>query len=616
MIHAFDIETEKWDRFVVGGLLSEDDSYLDCEWDKEEEFAGTILHDLEGEVWGHNAGRYDTLWLCDWIRKFKLKATVFATSARVTLVKVGRIEIRDSSAIAPLPLSTAAKIGGYEKLETGLPCTEDSRCSFYLRNRKPCSYGYCAIYRGMPANDMAKLKTYLRGDCFATLYGVVKGLRSYASENAIEIKGTIGASSWATAKNELSLPPAKWNPPRLYAFTRRGYYGGRVQVFRPYSRRGKRWDINSAYIAALTTTNLPVGDYYEETSIQAKDSYHSGKEGIFTCRVKVEPQHVPPLPWRDSQERVWFPHGTFWGHWTGLELRYAVANCRTSILSFGPSIVWSDSSPILAPWAQRVWDLRHKAGKGTAIGKWLKWFGNSLTGKFAQRPETDVCTMQSEPPPGCPATFVCGGVLCNFTERCCPHRCTGKCGVLSPVGRDSGVWRREVYRIAENAHVQWAAYLTARARTVLHNQLVSDGDNGKSAVYCDTDSCYAERENAVNVGTDLGQFLYEGTYNEFRAFAPKTYSFIDQDGKRVIKAKGIPDPDWYAMLTGQQQTVDTGVNQFRSAIRGAAKHEGKVFQRRDAHRTVSLDRFGDRQLSPGMQYTKAVDFDEILSIVR
>jgi hypothetical protein len=612
---AADIETEDWDRFVVGGVLSDTGHWVCHDWHTEREFAEYLLS-LEGEVWGHNAGRYDWLWLTDWIRRLRMTAEVFATSARITLIKVGRAEFRDSAALCPLPLKVAAGIGGKLKLETGLECLRDD-CKQYRRTGKECG-GYCAIRRDMDPIRLARLKVYLRGDCDAVIDGIIKPLRSYADKNGIELAGTIGSASWKTAKNELGLNDAEWNPPRLYSRVRRGYYGGRVQVFRPASKHGKRWDINSAYIAALTKVSLPYGRIQEVGAIDAKRSYEKeGKEGIFNVQVSIPKQHIPPLPWRDSKERVWFPTGDFWGTWTALELRYAVDTSGVRILEYGPSIVWSDSAPILSPWAQRVWDLRHAAGKSTSIGKWLKWFGNSLTGKLAQRPETDVCKILPEPPPPCDGSFICGGVLCGMSDRCCKHRCVGACGVMRPVGRDSGVWAKEVWRLSKNAHVQWAAYLTARARTWLHYQLVSDGDGGRTAVYCDTDSCYAERDEALNVGDDLGQFMYEGAYNDFRALAPKTYSFIDAEPtsktymERIVKAKGIPEPDWQGMLAGDRQAISSGVKQFKSAVRDAGRKGTNVFIRRDTHRTVTADKFGDRAFEPGSDVTVPYDFQEI-----
>ena len=68
------------------------------------------------------------------------------------------------------------------------------------------------------------------------------------------------------------------------------------------------------------------------------------------------------------------------------------------------------------------------------------------------------------------------------------------------------------WRIPANGYVVWSAYLTAKARIELHKQLVADGQDGLTAIYCDTDSCYSTTPRAYNLGSDLGQWLPEGTF--------------------------------------------------------------------------------------------------------
>ena len=614
MKHAYDIETEAWDKFVIGGVLSSNGTWYCRDWTKERELVEYILS-LEGELWGHNAGRYDTLWLLKWIKalmpgRYK-EVRIFATSARITLVKIGKLSIRDSAALAPMALAKAAGIGGMVKLDTGFECGGD--CHDARRTGKKCG-GYCRISRSMSGTELTTLEMYLKGDCIAVLDGCIGGLETYAARKGIKLAGTIGSCSWQTAQKQYDLPNADWKSPRHYAWARKGYFGGRVQVGRPVSKKGKRWDINSAYIAALTETNLPVGDYYETTSEQARDSYHRGKEGIYTVTVAVDKQHIPPLPWRDGKQRVWYPYGTFTGSWSGLALRYATAHCHTRIVDFFPSLVWSDSAPILRAYAQSVWDARKEAiqlgGKKSPLATWEKWRGNAITGKFAQNPVTFDCRLMLESPAGCIGSHDCRDK--HPAAKCCPHECKGNCGASwQPIGRNTGVWSRPVFKIATNAHVQWAAYLTGAAGIKLHSQIVSDGVGGLTFVYGDTDSMYAERDDAINVGEGLGQFLYEGSYTDFRALAPKTYSFVNDKGEREVKSKGIPNPDWGELIAGIPQRIQSGVNQFRSGVRS-----GNLFQRRDTFRAAAVDKFGDREYTGKFPWTEPTHFDDIGRIQR
>lgn len=688
--YILDLETEGWDTFVLGGLFDVFHDRMEFYDHTQEQslvdrllaLADEVIFDPETKkrreitIWAHNGGRYDALWLCDWLVKLGVPAKVFASSARITLLRIGTsLAIRDSAGLVPMSLEMGAKIGRVPKSKTGLPCRcckiccapeseieipvytpEGMRiCRRELAPGGKCKGdcgGYCSIARDMTPEYWQLVKTYLEQDCRATA-SMLEGLESYAKEKDLDLCGTVGASSWTTARRRYNLPRAKWNP-KHYRFAREGYYGGRTQVFRPRSRRGHRYDINAAYPAALATIRLPVGKPRLINGDKARASFYAGVEGIYRCTVVVSPEtHIPPLPWRAKDGRLHYPVGRFSGTWTRTELAHALSlgtqqggiagSCEA--LSWGEALVWDQSEEVLAPYAKLVWALRDSArsweeierwwqtpigcpaGKSSPMGKWLKWDANSVTGKLAQRPDTEECVMAPENPKPCPggawcelglapgASRLCGaGVVgrvptmqdtkgakpCGLDENgmpvagdsCCNHRCTRSCGRYDALDKLGTVWTRPVWRIPDNGHVHWAAYLTAHARIQLHTQLISDGQGGRTCVYCDTDSCYAETERDWNIGKQLGQWDSEGTYTDFEALAPKTYSFIDGKGERQVRAKGMFDPDWTMLRRKEKIPVDRGVNQFKSAVRAG---DG-LFKRRDFTRSSQHDgiHFGDR----------------------
>jgi hypothetical protein len=169
-------------------------------------------------------------------------------------------------------------------------------------------------------------------------------------------------------------------------------------------------------------------------------------------------------------------------------------------------------------------------------------------------------------------------------------------------GQTSGVWSRKRYQIADSAHVHFAAYLTAHARIQLHKQLTNYGeDEGASAVYCDTDSCYSLTERTERVGDGLGEWGYEGEFTDFVALAPKTYSYVDEEGAREARSKGVEDAvkNWPALISGGSVTMSRGVNSLRSALRD----DNDFFTRKNITRRVlgtedvlGVRWFGDRWL--------------------
>lgn len=581
---VFDIETQDWDTFVVGGFLRRSGAIWrsDCYFD-EDALVDELLK-FDGVVWAHNGGRYDVMWLIDHIINRKLTAEINLAGQRIVRLKCGKLEIRDSYALIPIALKLAAQMGGGEKESTNLACVCGNNCG-----------GYCSIKRNMSSSDRDKVVSYLRQDLLVTR-DMLQGLISFADRHDLDLCGTIGSSAYATAARKLGIRPAKWKT-KEYEFIRAAYYGGRTQVFRPATPHGYRIDVNSAYIAALSKLALPIGQrYYEENMNDVSTSYHSGLDGIVSALVEVPYQHIPPLPVRTAA-RLIYPVGKVVGTWTTLELRYAEL-CGVKILQFSKGLFWEDRENIFKDFEQYIWDIRAGVGKETAFGQWLKWFANSQTGKFAQHPLVDVYEINPDKNPEerfCPASRFCNNVHYDGAE-CCPHRCTGRCGIWQEIDRHGKIWTKKEWRIADCAHIHWAAFLTAYQRCYLHDQLVSDGQGGLTAVYCDTDSVFSTEMRKHNLGTGLGDFLFEGEFWDFEAKAPKTYRFYDQAGKMKAKAKGIPEAakNWINMQSEQGVKIDRGVDSFKQASR----REGKYFRKKEMSRHCHGNAlwFGDRKL--------------------
>ena len=563
---VFDIETENWDRFVYAGILKVSGEYKDYSWKEQNAFIKDLLA-IDGTVWAHNGGRFDALYVLDrYAKKAKEpKANIICAGTRVVIAEIGKTKIADSCALVPLSLSKAAEIAGMEKLETGLACSCDRSCG-----------GYCRINRRMGDNDLSLLRCYLKADCAATL-GYISAVRDYASVHDLDLAITVGSSAWQNLQRKCNVTQASWkNKEYLYKRARAGYYGGRVQVFAPSSKQGTRADINSAYPAALKKIEVPYGEPvgYTGHDLTAK-AWVDDRPGIYACEVDIPADmFVPPLPSRLLDGRIAYPVGTLRGTWARNELENALTyGCE--IKKFDSCVVWPETIS-LRPWVDLIWQLRYEAGKSTALGKWLKLYANSVTGKFAQRPEkTNMRFGEPENPLG-----------------------------WSLLWPDMCLWSREVAFHAKNAHVQFSAYLTAAARVSLYKQLANAE---KSAVYCDTDSCYASLapSDFIDVGKELGQWDIEGGYKDFLAIAPKFYRFIEPvTGKQTVRSKGIPDLDFEqfdAFLAGETLVQDRGVKQLKSAI--ASK--GGLFQRKRITRSNKQDgiRFGDRILAlDGLTY--------------
>ena len=582
---VFDIETEDWDRFVCGSLVTswQSRSYW---WSSETRMVDDLLG-FEGCVWAHNGGRFDCLWLLEHIVQRGLRAQIGLAGHRIVYLQCGKLEVRDSAALIPISLKKAATIGKVGKTSTGLDCDCGEACG-----------GYCNIRRLTTPEKQQTMIDYCVQDCKA-LFSTLRELSAYAEAEDLDLRGTIGASAWATAARWCGLEAASWtaensdhSDTQNYKFARKGYFGGRNQVFAPRCDVGHRYDVRSAYPAALSQLSIPHGSF-KRTSKPSEVArlFDRGSEGIFSGAVHVDPSvWIPVLPYR-SHQRISFPIGPIYGTWTAHELRYALEVGAAKILDFGECLTWSDSSPLLAPFVDRVWKLRARSEPRSALGTWLKLFLNALTGKVAMNPELQTFAIyagEDKPPPcTCPTGY---GKLCQ-------------CENWQPLNFSRSVWAKTSWAIPDCGHVQWAAYLTSQARVNLHRELVSSPY--RDAVYCDTDSVFSVVERPSSEAEELGTWRHEGQFAEFQAYAPKVYSYHDPaTGEFVAKAKGVPDAvlNWSRLKDGIK--VKRGVLSFRAAMQ-----EDRFFIRKEYDRRVSEDAkwYGDRLLAEdGRTYATTV----------
>ena len=547
---VWDIETADWDTFVCGSLWRKDDGIE--VFRSEDDFAHALLELPQGwNAWAHAGGRFDVLWLLDWCkRKDRIPSAqirLSGSSIASLAIKKGPV-FRDSNRLMPMSLADACTMfEGERKEKLNLECICGRNCG-----------GYCAIRVDMPERDRSRLEAYLVKD-IESLRDTLVSLANYCAGNRLVMSGTCASTAWNTAKVSCSLPDTNWDS-RAYRFTRLGYHGGLTAVGKTEADRVWRYDRVSAYPAALSL-DVPVGEMrllYDRKLV--KRVWELERPGFYKVTIDVPNQLNPPLPVR-VDNRLAYPWGKITGVWSRDEIQYA-EETGAKILSMDAAVVWESEEPLLKPHVDHCFGLR-EAAKTKSLRTWLKFIANSLTGAFAQDPETDVVALGEE-----------------YADK----------QGYEPVGNYDWIWRRKVFRISERAHIQWAGTLTARARIELNRQIAHAGEDW---CYSDTDSVISTRELTRNVGADLGQWKFEGLADNFQAIAPKVYTYDETvkgpDGAsgpmpRYARAKGIPDAvrEWDRINAGEEIQLNRGVKSLLVAARG-----DKLFKKNDGHRTVS-----------------------------
>lgn len=579
---VYDIETQDWTTFVLGGIRDWTGAFIRHWWQKEETLIDHLLDVRNpdgnpGVVWAHNGGRFDHRWLVEHIIRRDIRCTITASGAGIIKVQVkdGPTFV-DSKLLAKVSLEDFTKGLGVEKQRLELPC---------ICGEEDCRR-YCAIRRGMPMAHRRLLESYHQADC-ESLWQALERLQAFADAEDLDLGVTVGGSAWANARRLLELPDAEL-PRSDHDFAREAYKGGRVQVLRPFTPHGSSCDVNSMYMGTLKNNELPTGAYARTMGADIRHAYNMSRLGIYRAIVHVPEMHLPPLAIKRRDGRTGYPFGKLHGTWTLRELEYAESlGCTVEVQE---GLVWKSRDVVFRRWVEKIWALRFAAtgGKSGPMGTFLKFYGNSLTGKLGSDPLKDLVCVN-------PDTIKC---------CVCPGECVG-CGGHAMFEGSVFLYTRKINRLDACCHVEWAAMLTADARIELHRQLASISD-GIGGAYLDTDSCFSVEPRTRNMGSELGQWQAEGEFRDLRCIAPKVYTY-SRGEKRTTKGKGFRLPDdaekAARLLIAGAPVVKSGVIGFRRGLRRAARGQDS-FYAEPLSRRASVG-YGDRILESGSETTRA-----------
>ena len=282
----------------------------------------------------------------------------------------------------------------------------------------------------------------------------------------VELRPTVGGTALAAAGR--FLPPAEklFRPhPLLLAMCREGgaYRGGYVYGQR-YRGPGYKADVRRLY-TAMIAEDLPAcwsfGLGYDATS---------ELPGIFLCTLSGEPRM--PL-----YVAVWEGPGTGFRkqHWYGGTAIAIIpsteyAGLRAMGVDVQPGCGYVASRPFtLSGFVDHLQQLIREAGPASAEGEYAKLMGNSVSGKWGVSPHLDSLVWSSERPrEDAEPAFTLDG------ERL------------------DGLWHVKSTRYLGSQQVGLAAWVTARARSVLYGELARAMDAGRTVVHAHTDGYIAK----------------------------------------------------------------------------------------------------------------------------
>ena len=470
---VFDIEAYEWNRIYAIGIYDGNQVLIHTS-NKESniDFIEWLLDNLNDKdiVYAHNGGKYDFLFIFEFIQKKRIKIRdIKVIHASVVMIRIEYnnkvIEFRDSFALLPVSLKTL---------------TID-----YNVEHKKLQMDY-----NLGLND-SRFKEYFKNDLMG-LYEVLEQSKELLSSYTI---------ASATMKNYLKNFYKRKVSNNNFTFDnlfRKGYYGGRVEIFKMRGENLHYYDVNSLYPSVMYDFEYPL---IENNNSDYVNEYVDGELGYYYVDVTVpKNEYIPLLPYKDKNNKLLFPQGS-WSSWyyspeiaKAIELGYKVKVHK--------GYVFKHTDYIFRDFVKYYYDIKkHSTGAKKFIAKLML---NSLYGKFGQHRELDTFEISEDSP-----------------YMYLPYLNLIKVKSIS---------------YAKYIHAEIAGLITSYARLRLYSLFERAGK--ENVYYCDTDSVITSKE--LNTSDALGDIKNEDNIKSFIAINPKVYAYITNDNSKiVIKAKGL-----------------------------------------------------------------------------
>lgn len=448
-------------------------------------------------IYAHNGGRFDGTFILAWLRahadEFDVRITCVASRAQKIVVtrkvtsmhpwrrlhrKMPSWTFIDSALILPMTLDQAGKTF----------CANDPEI------RKLAEFDL-----DTHEND-ARWEEYNRMDCLV-LHRAISELRDLVEGLGGELGITAPATSMKTFRRAFLHEPVERNrhfpacrarskqcrdldDACLHTWIRRGYHGGRTEVFTMTAPPGSRYyDLNSSYPASMKH-DMPVGDATEVSPADFFDLLPKLQEsqiGFVECEVSIpETCIIPPLPYPSDDGKLRFPTGTFSGVWAWDELRLIFDPMVNGKITKVIRSVWFRKRPIFREFVDKLYSYRTYAKEhpsdlaAQALSELCKLILNGHYGKYGMHPEREeLVTIKGghDPMPG---------------DRGSLYPKVG-----TPLDGDhinGDVWVIKTRVDAPYMIPQIASYITALSRIALWQANVAGVKLGGMPAYNDTDS--------------------------------------------------------------------------------------------------------------------------------
>jgi len=496
-IAVFDIESHEWTHFVLAGIY-DGKTYRTCK--SVAELVDSLLtrHFRDKKIYAHYGGKFDFLFLVDEIQKReKLAYSLIKIGPKLACVKVWlrenpkyKWEFRDSSCFFQDKLERVAEIFAATKKRTG-------------------AINFKAGEKFNPENP--EHLEYLKADCFSLYESLTNFFSNEIFKNGVSL--TLASQAMKEFRRHHLKRPILMTSQETQDFVRRGYCGGRCEVYDLKPRALTVYDVNSLYPFVMKNFRVPLERIGAASDVS--------QFGFHDVTVTVPDLLIPPLPMK--AEKLYFPTGTFRGVYFSDEIQMALKmGCK--IEKYHRGEIFSESHDFFTSYVDKFWEMRQKYEKNHPLNYVAKLFLNCLYGKF---PERELRTK-----------------IESFTNQ----------DRFEMYDEKHLLVLIEEFKRSPHMLCHIGAAVTANARIHVYENYLAP--YAEKIAYTDTDSLFSRE--TFKTGSDLGELKKE--YSGI--FAPRTlkmYQLITEDGKIIRKAKGFSQ-DFINSLT-EEQFLNSDINE-------------------------------------------------------
>ena len=468
-------------------------------------------------IYAHNGGKFDFNFILEELRKLDYGFEIITQGSRIIELKIftdksgsglhEKGELRKAYNNIKLIDSYALLKSSLDKLTKDFD-VEHKKINFMDKPNTKNDYEY--LYHLFKIGDPL-FDEYLMNDCIG-LYEVLKKFFKLIKDNG----GKIGITTASTAmktfqKSYIGDYKLKMSGIKINDIMRKGYYGGRTEIYRMYAKEGNYYwfDINSLYPFVMRNNSFPISPPRKVRDI--KKQYIYDYDGITECKITVpKSEYLPLLPYRG--DKLYFPVGKISGYYDNSFIRKSYDLGYDIKLYSG--YIFYESEQIFKKYVDTFNELKKKAKSNTPSYVLAKLMMNSLYGKFGQREigENIKRLLPNE--------------LMEYKDK-----------ILDVINIDENIYRIKSDVKGNHFLPQIAVHVTTLAQLELFNTMHDIVEKGYKIFYCDTDSVATDYKN-IRCSNNLGDWKKEHTFYKGYFLLPKTYYIVLKDDKGKVRAKG------------------------------------------------------------------------------